>query len=143
MFRVSRNHVRRLPLAATFLGFMLVGTTPKVWAQKSPNDAATDPLRINEQVVVTGSASREPVSSLASTVQVIDEATIERSTSTTVTDLLAELGVAFIGKWTPAQTQINLRGATNEPQGREFRSQIIVLINGRRSGTSNLSKLSV
>jgi vitamin B12 transporter len=74
---------------------------------------------------------------------VIHEATLERSTSTSVTELLAELGVGFIGKWTPAQTQINMRGATNEPQGREFRSQIIVLINGRRSGTSNLSKLSV
>jgi vitamin B12 transporter len=111
--------------------------------QDTAGDTATDPVRINEQVVVTGSASREPVSSLASTVQVIDQMTIERSTATTVTDLLSELGVAFIGKWTPAQTQINLRGATNEPQGREFRSQIIVLINGRRSGTSNLSKLSV
>ena len=111
--------------------------------QERPQDAAAAPVRITEQVVVTGSASREPVSNLATTVQVIDEATIERSTSSTVTDLLAELGVGFIGKWTPAQTQVNLRGATNEPQGREFRSQVIVLINGRRSGTSNLSKISV
>jgi vitamin B12 transporter len=112
-------------------------------AQQEQADAPAAPVRITEQVVVTGSASREPVSSLASTVQVIDETAIERTTAATVTDLLAELGVGFIGKWTPAQTQINMRGATNEPQGREFRSQVIVLINGRRSGTSNLSKLSI
>ena len=116
---------------------------PAAAQQETPPDAPAGPVRISEEVVVTGSLSREPVSSLASTVQVVDQATIERSTSTTVTDLLAELGVGFIGKWTPAQTQINLRGATHEPQGREFRSQVVVLINGRRSGTSNLSKLSV
>src|SRR5687767_13231206 len=112
-------------------------------AQEAQADTPASPVRLTEEVVVTGSASREPVSNLATTVQVIDEEAIERSTSSTVTDLLAELGVAFIGKWTPAQTSVNLRGAQNEPQGRDFRSQVVVLINGRRSGTSNLSKMSV
>jgi vitamin B12 transporter len=156
MLAASRNNLGALAVAALVVGMATMMDAATASAQGSgqaagtvasgqepPSDGSTQPLRLNEQVVVTGSASREPVSNLASTVQVIDEATIERSTSTTVTDLLAELGVAFIGKWTPAQTQINLRGATNEPQGREFRSQVIVLINGRRSGTSNLSKLSV
>lgn len=114
--------------------------TPQTPSEKP---AADDVIRITEEVVVTGSASREVVSDLATTVQVVDEETIERSTAPTVTDLLAELGVAFLGKWTPAQTSVNLRGGQNDPQGRDFRSQVVVLINGRRSGTSNLSKLSV
>lgn len=109
---------------------------------QDPRDPSA-PYTISEEVVVTGSASREPVSSLASTVQVINEAEIQRSTAISVTDLLAEFGVAFLGKWTPAQTSVNLRGAQNDPQGRDFRSQVVVLVNGRRSGTSNLSKLSV
>jgi len=110
-------------------------------AQQTGGDQPAIPT-LREEVIVTGSLSREPVSSLASTVQVIDETTIERSTATNVTDLLAELGVAFLGKWTPAQTSLNLRGGSNDPQGRDFRSQVVVLINGRRAGTSNLSKLS-
>jgi len=127
--------------ATAALAQTATGTSP---GQSPPDDAKTDRLpTLHEEVVVTGSASREPVSSLASTVQVIDEASIERSTSKTVTDLLAELGVAFLGKWTPAQTSLNLRGGQNDPQGRDFRSQVVVLINGRRAGTSNLSKLSV
>ncbi|MGO7771011.1 TonB-dependent receptor plug domain-containing protein, partial [Rhizobium ruizarguesonis] len=36
----------------------------------------------------------------------------------------------------------NLRGASTDGQGRDFRSQVLVLVNGRRAGTANLSKLS-
>lgn len=127
--------------AATFA--QAQGAAGGASAQQTDAAQPAAPLTLREEIVVTGSASREPVSSLATTVQVIDEATIERSTATTVTELLADLGVAFLGKWTPAQASINLRGGQNDPQGRDFRSQVVVLINGRRAGTSNLSKLSV
>jgi vitamin B12 transporter len=129
--------------AATFAQAQETAPPGTTAAQQSDAAQSNSPLTLREEVVVTGSASREPVSSLATTVQVIDEATIERSTATTVTELLADLGVAFLGKWTPAQASVNLRGGQNDPQGRDFRSQVVVLINGRRAGTSNLSKLSV
>ncbi|MDO4723322.1 MAG: TonB-dependent receptor, partial [Comamonadaceae bacterium] len=45
-------------------------------------------------------------------------------------------------EWTAAQTSMNLRGAATDGQGRDFRSQVLVLVNGRRAGTANLSKLS-
>jgi len=95
-----------------------------------------------QELVVTASARAEARERLTSTIQVLDPVRIEQSTTQSVTDLLAENGVAFVNQWTPAQTQINLRGATTEGQGRDFRSQVAVMVNGRRAGTANISKLS-
>src|SRR5205807_2466499 len=45
--------------------------------------------------------------------------------------------------WTPGQTLLNIRGGITEGQGRDFKSEVLVLINGRRAGTANISKLSL
>ena len=95
-----------------------------------------------DEVIVTATRRPEPRSMLAGTVQVIDQAAIRRSTAQNVTDLLAENAVGFFSEWTPAQTSINIRGGATDGQGRDFRSQVLVLVNGRRAGTANLSKLS-
>ena len=47
-----------------------------------------------------------------------------------------------MSEWTPGQTSINIRGAATEGQGRDFKSQVLVLLNGHRAGTANVSKLS-
>lgn len=99
------------------------------------------PITLDE-MVVTATGRPEPRSSLAGTVQVIDQETIRRSTAQNMTDLLAENAVGFFSEWTPSQTSINIRGASTDGQGRDFRSQVLVLVNGRRAGTANLSKLS-
>lgn len=99
--------------------------------------------RLYEQVVVTASAREEQLGETAATMQVLDREAIDASTATSVTALLAERGVAFLGQWSPSQTAINLRGATTDGQGRDFRSQVVILINGRRAGTANVSKLSL
>ena len=48
-----------------------------------------------------------------------------------------------MSEWTPGQTSINIRGAATDGQGRDFKSQVLVLINGHRAGTANLSKMSL
>lgn len=108
-------------------------------AGASAQDAPTTTLG---ELVVTATRRPEPRSSIAGTVQVVDEETIRRSTAQNVTDLLAEQGVGFFSEWTPGQTSINIRGGATDGQGRDFRSQVLVLVNGRRAGTANLSKLS-
>jgi vitamin B12 transporter len=75
-------------------------------------------------------------------VQVINRETIERSPAKSITDLLAENAVGFFSEWTPGQTSINIRGGASDGQGKDFRSQVLVLMNGRRAGTANLSKFS-
>ncbi|TCH98187.1 TonB-dependent receptor [Roseococcus sp. SYP-B2431] len=110
-----------------------------------PTAAQAQEVRIPvtlDEMVVTATGRPEPRSSLAGTVQVIDQETIRRSTAQNMTDLLAENAVGFFSEWTPGQTSINIRGGATDGQGRDFRSQVLVLVNGRRAGTANLSKLS-
>ena len=94
------------------------------------------------EIFVTATARPEERGRIAATTQVVDRAAIERSSAKSVTDLLAENAVGFFSEWTAAQTSINIRGATSDGQGRDYKGQVLVLINGRRAGTANLSKLS-
>lgn len=96
-----------------------------------------------EEVIVTASGREEPLSQVASTIQIFSADSIRRSTAQSITDLLAEHAVGFFSEWTPAQTSINLRGGSSDGQGRDFRGQVLVLVNGRRAGSANLSKLSL
>lgn len=91
---------------------------------------------------ITATGRPEPISRLVGTVQVIHQDRIAKSTARSVTELLNENAVGFMSEWTPGQTSINIRGASTEGQGRDFRSQVLVLINGHRAGTANVSKLS-
>lgn len=96
-----------------------------------------------EDIVISATGRPEPRSQIAGTVQVIGQEKIASSTAKSVTDLLAENAVGFLSEWTPAQTSLNIRGASTEGQGRDFRSQVLILLNGHRAGTANLSKLSL
>ncbi len=123
------------PLRHLGLGILLwsfVGVSP-AWSQN---------VRLDE-IVVTPTSRLEPRSRFAGTVQVIDKEEILHSSAKSVTDILAENAVGFLSEWTAGQTSLNIRGAASDGQGRDFRSQILVLINGHRAGTANLSKLSL
>jgi vitamin B12 transporter len=93
--------------------------------------------------VITATGRPEQVTKIAGTIQVIPKETIEKSTARSVTELFAENAVGFMSEWTAGQTSLNIRGAATEGQGRDFRSQVLVLINGHRAGTANISKLSL
>ena len=93
--------------------------------------------------VVTPTGRSEPPSQFVGAVQVIEKSQIEHSTAKSVADILAEYAVGFVSEWTPGQTSVNIRGAATDGQGRDFKSQVLVLINGHRAGTANVAKLSL
>jgi vitamin B12 transporter len=126
--RASRH---RSLLASTCIWSVLFATTA----------AAQTDIALGE-LVVTATGRPEPRSQIPGTVQIISRETIERSSAKSVTDLLAENAVGFFSEWTPGQTSINIRGGATDGQGKDFRSQVLVLMNGRRAGTANLSKFS-
>ncbi len=95
------------------------------------------------EIVVTATGRPEEVTRIAGTIQVIDGDKIEKSSAKSVTDLLAENAVGFMSEWTAGQTSLNIRGAATEGQGRDFKSQVLILVNGHRAGTANISKLSI
>ena len=114
-----------------------------LWSACGQAQAQTAPAAATlGEVFVTATARAEDRSRIAATTQTITRDAIERSSARSVTDLLAENAVGFLSEWTAAQTSMNIRGATTDGQGRDFRSQVLVLVNGRRAGTANLSKLS-
>jgi vitamin B12 transporter len=134
--------------------WFVVGVAALAWSVSATTGAAQDtgdqsetsngtPATFSEQVVVTASARPERIGDTAATVQVLDRAALDASPASTVTGLLAEYGVAYLGQWSPSQTQVSLRGASTDGQGRDFRSQVEILVNGRRAGTANVSKLSL
>ncbi len=123
----------------------IVGATAACLAALASGAAAqTAPVAVEQldAIVVTASGRPERQSEIAGTTQVIDRERIERSSAKSLTDLLAENAVGFFSEWTPGQTSISIRGGASDGQGKDFRSQVAVLINGRRAGTANLSKLS-
>jgi len=132
---------RLLPNAVVALA--LLGTHGGLHAQSAPQQISPQAIDALAPVVVTATARTESSTRIAGTTQVVDRAAIERSTAQSVTDLLAEHAAGFFSEWTPAQTSVNIRGAATDGQGRDFRSQVLVLVNGRRAGTANLSKLSL
>ena len=73
--------------------------------------------------VVTATGRPEEVSRIAGTIQIIPQERIAHSTAKSVTDLLAENAVGFMSEWTAGQTSINIRGASTEGQGRDFRAR--------------------
>ena len=93
--------------------------------------------------MTTPTGRTESISRVVGTTQIIGREAIERSTARSVAELMAENAVGFLSEWTPGQTSLNIRGAATEGQGRDFRSQVLVLINGHRAGTANISKLSI
>lgn len=102
----------------------------------APGDGSFD------RIVTTPTGRPERQSEIAGTTQVIDRERIESSPARSLTDLLAENAAGFFSEWTPGQTSINIRGGASDGQGKDFKGQVAVLINGRRAGTANLSKLS-
>jgi vitamin B12 transporter len=129
---------------------LLVSTV--IWlspvAAQQPPDAGsaqlpTGPSPIMQETVVTATGRPEPVTNIAGTIQIIDGDKIEKSTAKSVTDLLAESAVGFMSQWTAGQTSLNIRGGATEGQGRDFKSEVLILINGHRAGTANISKLSI
>lgn len=116
---------------------LLAGAAAPAFAQQTQNTPT-----ILDEIVVTSTGRPEPRSRITGTVQVIEGERITQSTARSVTELLAENAVGFFSEWTPGQTSINIRGGATDGQGKDFRSQVLVLINGRRAGTANISKLS-
>jgi vitamin B12 transporter len=120
----------------------IVVTTNSQPVRRGPDSQSGTPAPVRENVVVTPTSRPEPVSQIAGTVQVIDRDMIEHSTAKSITDLLAENAVGFMSEWGSDQTSINIRGGATEGQGRDYKSEVLVLINGHRAGTANVSKLS-
>jgi len=116
---------------------------PPQQQQVPPSPQKLPDPQVLPQVVVTATGRPEETTNIAGTIQVIGQDKIKHSNAVSVTDLLAENAVGFMSQWTAGQTSLNIRGGSTEGQGREFKSEVLILINGHSAGTANISKLSI
>jgi vitamin B12 transporter len=105
-------------------------------------EASTGTKRVPtlDEVVVTAGRVEEPIRELTNQITVLDRETIENSPYKELGDLLAEQGFA-IRKYPGGLTSVGLRGFRTESLGNDLKGYVLILLNGRRAGTGNLSKI--
>jgi vitamin B12 transporter len=96
-----------------------------------------------DTVVVTTNLEGEPRHKSPSSIWVIEEDDIRREHVGSAADLIANYSAGMVAEsGGPTQAFIKLRGAQTNGQGRDWLGDVLILVNGRRSGTGNLSKIS-
>ena len=101
----------------------------------------TEIVSTMEEVVVTAGRVKEKKKEITSNVTIIDEDEIKVSSATDLGDLLAEKGVGHIHKYPGTSTAVGIRGFRTDATGVDLAGKVLILIDGRRSGTGNASKI--
>ncbi|MDR1994815.1 TonB-dependent receptor [Azonexus sp.] len=122
---------RLKPVAALLLPLF----AGNLYAQSSPESRET-PTTLGE-VVVTANRMLEAKSEVSSNITVINSADIRASTATSVADLLTQNGFHVVTMGDTSNVQI--RGMGNLTMTNEMENQVLILLNGRRAGMSNLA----
>ncbi len=109
----------------------------------NPTAQATPPSKtaLLEEVVVTASRGPETRQTLSANVAVISQEEIRQSAGRNVAELLAEHGVGHIQRYPGSLTAIGIRGFRTDSHGNDLQGKVLVLLDGRRAGTGNLTKL--
>jgi vitamin B12 transporter len=111
--------------------FALFGASP-LWAQTA---ATPEPGELDE-VVVTASRMQESKREVTSNVTVISAEEIKASTASTVADVLTRQG--FFVVTTGDTSNVQIRGFGSLSMTTEYENSVLILLNGRRTGSSNL-----
>ncbi|NEX14490.1 MAG: TonB-dependent receptor [Prosthecochloris sp.] len=93
------------------------------------------------EIVVTAGRFEEKKKELTSNVTVITRKEIEESPARDLSELLAEKSVGHIQKYPGTLTSVGIRGFRSETHGNDLKGKSLILLNGRRAGTGNLSKI--
>ena len=90
-----------------------------------------------DEIVVTANRTQESKREVSSNVTIINSEDIKASTATSVGDLMAQHGfhVATMGD----SSRVQIRGMGNLSMTNELENQVLILLNGRRVGMSNLA----
>ncbi|MDR2925624.1 MAG: TonB-dependent receptor [Azoarcus sp.] len=110
---------------------------PSFGQVSSEPPAAQQALDSLDEVVVTANRVQEAKHEVSSNVTVIGSEEIKASTATTVADLMAQHGFHVVTMGDNSNVQI--RGMGSLTMANELENQVLILLNGRRIGLSNLA----
>ena len=136
--RPSRNR-SALTLLACFLFCSVAFSQEKPTDTTNKNDYEVTKL---PAMIITASGISERAEQVPQTIQLYgqDELVLQRSRS--LVDFFSENSIGFAATVAPGHSFLSMRGAITNQNSLDDASEIAVLINGRRAGTDNLSKLS-
>lgn len=95
-----------------------------------------------DEIVVTASRTEEKIRDVSANISTISFEEIQQSPSRNLADLLTEKGLAHIQKYPGALTSIGLRGFRTDSHGNDLQGKVLILLDGRRAGTGNATKIS-
>ncbi|MDR1050051.1 MAG: TonB-dependent receptor [Deltaproteobacteria bacterium] len=126
----------RLAAAAVVLGAVLMSP-----ARGLGQEAGRDPVSL-ESVVVTTGMREEILREVPNNVTIIDSREIENSTSKELGSLLARHGLQVTSFPGGNISTVTVRGYKTDMNGEDLSGSVLILLNGHRIGTSNLTKLT-
>ena len=95
----------------------------------------------NGEIIVTAGRVEELKKDVTSSVTVITREEIKESPARDLGELLAEKSIGQIQKYPGTLTSVGIRGFRTETHGNDLKGKSLILLNGRRAGTGNLSKI--
>ena len=114
-----------------------LGAAP-AWAEEASK--TTPGIPTMDTVVVTAGRVAEKQKTLTNPVTVIDSETIAQSPARDLGELLAEEGF-FVRQYPGNLASVGIRGFRSDTTGNDLTSKVLILLDGRRAGTGNLSKI--
>ncbi len=112
------------------------------FAEDTESTSSAMGTTVMDEVVITAGRVVEKVQEQTMSVTVINAEEIAASPARDLGDLLAEKGIGYIHKNPGALTTVAIRGfRTNTQLSNDLLGELMVLLNGRRSGTGNLAMI--
>ena len=103
---------------------------------------AASSATLMDEVVVTASRSEESIKDVSSNISIISLEEIQQSPSRNLGDILTEKGIAHVQKYPGNLTSIGIRGFRSDTHGNDLQGHVLILLDGRRSGTGNAAKIT-
>lgn len=107
---------------------------------EAQNEEETTAITKLEDVVVTAGRVEEKKEDMTINITVVTEEQIQQSSARDLGDLLAKQGF-MIREYPNSLISVEIRGFRTETHGNDLASHVLILINGRRTGTGNLAKI--
>jgi vitamin B12 transporter len=128
---MKQRKISSKKMAATAVGLAALTAPYGALAQEATLDT----------IVVTASRTQEVKREVSSNITVITEDEIKASTANSVADLMAQQGFFMVTVGDNSNVQI--RGMGNLSMTNEYENTVLILLNGRRVGMSNLALASL
>ena len=97
---------------------------------------------VQDTMVVTASRILEKKENISTNVTVYDEKDLALLSLTDLSDLLLKEGF-YVKEYPNSTISVGIRGLATDTHGNDLSSNVLILINGRRSGTGNIAKISM